>query len=122
MPVPHKDAAPELVAAVDRIEAVGDQCHRTLQLLRSSRNLATWAVLTGVVAEAEAQQARWGQDSPHLDAALINLGRTSALAVRWITAHAKPASRLATNYRWTTAIEAGVKEMAHVALQYQTFE
>ena len=122
MPVLHKDAAPELVAAVDRIEAVGDQCYSVLQLLRSSRNLAAWAVLTGVVAEAEAQQGRWGQDSPHLDAALINLGRTSALAVRWITAHAKPPSRLATNYRWTPALEAGVKEMAHVALQYHTFE
>lgn len=42
--------------------------------------------------------------------------------VRWITAHAKTASRLSTHYRWTPAVEAGIKKAAHVALQYQTFE
>jgi len=41
-----KGAPPDVIEALQRVEAQADECWRTLQLLQQSSNVALWALLT----------------------------------------------------------------------------
>ena len=70
-----KDAAPELVETVRQIEEHADQCFGSLGLLQLHWNVAVWAMLVGGVQLVEQEIANRGDNTPHLDAALLNLSR-----------------------------------------------
>ena len=44
-----------------------------------------------------------GDNTPHLDAALLNVTRFVPVAMKWAVEHGKPASRLATE-RWSATV------------------
>jgi len=116
-----KNSTPEFVAAVKAVEDRADECYRPLRLLRAPQNQALWALLSGTVGQVEDQIGRWGTESPHFQAALLNLSRIGPVVMRWIAKHGKPESRLVKTYRWTDALKGDVKEAIETGLHYSTF-
>ena len=116
-----KNATPEFVAAVKAMENRADECYWHLRLLRAPQNLALWALLTGTVGQVEDQIARWGAESPHFQAALLNLSRICPVLMRWIAEYGKPESTLVKSYRWTDALTVDVKEAIDTGLCYSSF-
>jgi len=92
-----KSAAPkELVEAIDRIETQADECFRPLKLLERQWNIAAWAVLVASVGYIERTTTELGDNSPLLDATLMNMGMVAPIAINWARKHAKPSSTLAS--------------------------
>lgn len=116
-----KNATPEFVAAVKALEDRADECYRPLRLLRAPQNSAIWALLTGTVGQLEDQIARWGSESPHFQAALLNLSRICPVLIRWIATRGKPESTLVKSYRWTEALSVDVNRAVDTGLHYSSF-
>jgi hypothetical protein len=120
MGVTKKQAAPEVVAAIDNIESRADECYKTLELLQLPANLATWALLTGAVGMVEREIKQSSDDSPRLSATLRNLSLFVPIAIRWTLEHGQPASQDA-DLRWTPQLGAAGTLALHVASQYSHF-
>jgi hypothetical protein len=117
-----KDAADAFVHKVQALEDRADECYKPLQLLRTPYNLATWALLTWTVIQLESEMARWGAESAHFQAALLNLGRVCPSVGRWLAKHGKPESRLIRKYRWTERLKLATDQAVRTGLQYAYFE
>jgi hypothetical protein len=114
------DAPTELAEAVRQLEERADDCCRTLLLLKLPWNIAVWSLLVGGIKLVEQEIAGRGDNTPHLDAALLNLSRYVPIAVRWSIEHGRPVSKLA-NSRWTSALSATVDEALAAAHHYSAF-
>ena len=117
-----KDAPDKVVETLDRIEGRADECWRPLRILRVPANLAVWALLTGGIQIVEREQAALRSSNTfHLTAALQNLGRLLAIAVKWSFRRAQPsAARLPTD--WSHELNAAVDQALEVAEEYSHFE
>jgi hypothetical protein len=115
-----KDAPQELVEIARQIEERADECCKSVRLLGRPSNIAIWSLLIGCVARIEQEITKYGDDSPILPNALVNLGRSLPVAIRWAFQHGKKPSRLASR-RWTAVIAAEVEEAILVAHKYETF-
>jgi hypothetical protein len=115
-----KDAAPDLIESVRQIEERSDDCFRTLRLLKIPANVAIWSLLVGGVKLIENEIMARGDNTPHLDAALLNVSRFVPVATKWAVEHGRPASRLATE-RWTAPVAAAVDEALVMAHHYSSF-
>jgi hypothetical protein len=114
----HPDGAAQdhLSAGEER----ADECFESLGLLRLNWNVAVWASLVGGIQLVEQEIARRGDNTPHLDAALLNLSRFIPVAMKWAIQHGRPASTLA-GLRWTESLATKVNEALGVASQYSSF-
>jgi len=113
----EKDAPPELVQAIRELEERADDCFRSLLLLKLHRNIAIWSLLAGGIKLVEQEIAARGDNTPHLDAALLNLSRYIPIAMKWSVEHGRPVSKLA-NRRWSSALLARVDEGLATAHNY----
>jgi hypothetical protein len=120
MPFLKNDASPELIEAVRQIEERADECFKTLPLLNYPSNIAIWSLLVGGIRIVEQQMAQYGDNSPLLTNALINLSRSLPIAMKWAFDHGGKASELA-NRQWTPSLAAGVEHAIFVARQYSVF-
>jgi len=120
MPCLKKDAPPELVEAVRQIEERADRCFEPLRLLTLPWNVAAWSMLVGGVNLVEQEIARRGDNTPDLDATLINVSRLIPIAVKWAVEHGRDASKLASK-RWTASLATTVDEASAVAREYDSF-
>ncbi|MEK7995406.1 MAG: hypothetical protein AAB403_16520 [Planctomycetota bacterium] len=116
-----KDAPPELVEAIRRIEERADGCFGSLALLKLHSNVAVWAPLVGGIRMVEQEIAHRGDNTADLSATLQNVSRFVPVAMKWAIKHGKPPSTLATR-RWTPGLAAKVEEALNVAYQYSGFE
>ena len=116
MGVIKKRAAPEVVAAIGKIESRADQCYKPLELLQLPANLATWALLTGAVGMVEREIKQSSGDSPQLSATLGNLSLFVPIAIGWTLKHGLPASQDA-DLRWTPQLGAASAVALQVASQ-----
>jgi len=115
-----KDAPSELVEAVRNIEERADGCFSSLTILRTHANVALWALLVGGIKLVEQEIAARGDNTPHLDATLINISRFVPVAMKWSIEHGRRASKLATR-RWTPSLVAKVDEALSRAHNYDVF-
>lgn len=120
MGVIKKRAAPEVIAAIDKIESCADECYEALQLLHLPSNLAMWALLTGTVGIIEDEIKRSSDDSPRLSATLRNLSLFVPIAITWTLKHGPPALQDA-DLRWTPHLGAITTPALQVASQYSHF-
>jgi hypothetical protein len=74
----------------------------------------------GGIKMIENEIAARGDNTPHLDAALLNVSRFAPVAMKWAVEHGKRASRLATE-RWTAPVAAAVDEALVMAHHYSGF-
>ena len=116
-----KDAPPEFLENLQRVEAQADRCWRALRILERPSNVAAWALLGGGVNMVERETAKRGTNTPHFDAIVSNLGRLLATALKLALAHA-PAPSRPLNGRWTAELAAEVDHALSVALAYNHFE
>ena len=114
------EAPPELVETVRQLEERADACYEKLLLLKLPWNIAVWSLLVGSIKLVEQEIAARGDNTPHLDAALLNLSRYIPIAARWSVEHGRPVSKLATN-RWTSALSRAVDEAIGAAHHYSAF-
>jgi hypothetical protein len=114
------DAPPELVEAIRQLEERADACFRSLLLLKLPRNIAVWSLPVGGIKLVEQEIAARGDNTPHLDAALLNLSRYIPIAMRWSVEHGKRVSKLASR-RWSSALSARVDEALAAAHHYSAF-
>src|SRR5258708_25109616 len=103
------EAPPELVETVRQLEERADACYEKLLLLKLPWNIAVWSLLVGSIKLVEQEIAARGDNTPHLDAALLNLSRYIPIAMKWSVEHGRPVSKLA-NRRWSSALLARVDE------------
>jgi hypothetical protein len=115
-----KDAPPAIVEAVREIEERADECFRPLTLLKLQSNLILWSLLVGGINLVEQQIAKHGDNSQHLDSALLNISRFIPVAMKWALEHGRPASKLASR-RWTPNLAAKVSETITIAHNYGAF-
>jgi hypothetical protein len=120
MPFLKKDAPPELIEAARQIEERADRCYEALRLLQRPSNIAIWALLVGCVRRIEEEILKYGDNSPQLPNALLNLSRSLPIAIRWAFEHAKHPSSLASK-RWTPMLASEVEEAISVAHRYVNF-
>jgi len=116
-----KDAPPEVVEAIRRIEERADECFGSLGLLKLHSNVAVWALLVGGIRMVEQEIADRGDNTADLTATLQNVSLFVPVAMKWAIKHGKPASTLATR-RWTSGVAALVEEALNVAHHYNGFE
>lgn len=121
MPHLKREAPPDVLETVGRVEAQADACWRTLQLLQNPSDIAIWALLTGGIEQVEREQAARGSNTPHFDAMLANLGRLLAIGIKWALRHGQPATgRL--NTTWSHELAQAVDQAMPVAMAYSKFE
>lgn len=116
-----KDAPREVVEAIKAVERRADDCYKTLALLSLPANLAIWGLLTEGIRLIEGAMATHGDNCHDLDASLINVGRGVATAIKWVLAHGRPPSNLAS-LRWTPEFARKAEQAVQTALQYAAFE
>jgi hypothetical protein len=121
MDVTFKDASPEFRAAIQAIEDRADKCFEPLRILGLPSNLAAWSLLTGAIAQVEGAILQWGDNSPHLDAALLNISRLIPTAMKWVTHFGKMPSTLPVRWGWDDVLASKVAEAITVAHNYDTF-
>jgi hypothetical protein len=92
---------------------------RGLQIRHLASNVARWGLLVGGVRIVENEQAARGVNTPHFDAALINLGRFVTIGLRWAMNHAQP---FTMPLQWTGELHRAVDEALDTAHPYETFE
>lgn len=119
-PCLKKDATPDLIESVRNIEECADECFRTLRLLRMPSNIACWSVLVGGIKMIENEIAARGDNTPHLDAVLLNVSLFVPVAMKWAIENAKPASKL-VSARWTKHVATVVDEALVMAHHYGSF-
>src|ERR1700730_11461808 len=115
-----KDASSEFIDAVRQIEECADECFKALSLLKHPSNIAIWSLLVGGIRRIEQQISQHGDNSLHLQSALINLSRALPIAMKWAFDHGRRASKL-TSRRLTSTLEAGVEAAIFVTHQYSHF-
>ena len=115
------ESAPKTVEAINAIERQADDCYKSLALLALPGNLAIWGALTEGIRLIEGAMATHGDNSSDLDASLINGGRSLTTVIKWVHAHGKPPSKLAT-HRWTPDVAQKAEQSVRTALQYAAFE
>src|SRR6476469_466321 len=120
MPWIKGDAPKAVVDAVARTESEADEAFRSLAILQQPWNVAVWGLLTGVIGLIENEIAKVGDNSPHLDAALINAGIFLPIAIDWVRDAGRRPSSLSKR-RWTPKLRAGVKDALFAAVQYAGF-
>jgi hypothetical protein len=116
-----KDAPPEIVKGIRRIEERADGCFSSLALLNLHSNAAVWALLVGGIRMVEQEIAHRGDNTADLSMTLLNVSRFVPVAMKWTIKHGKRYSALATR-RWTPGLAAKVQEALNVAYQYHAFE
>lgn len=116
-----KDAPPEVVEAIRRIEESADGCFHSLALLTVHSNIAVRALLVGGIRMIERAIAERGDNTLDLTMALLNVSRLVPIAMKWAIKHGSPASALATRH-WTASLAIKVDEALDVAIQYSKFE
>jgi len=121
MPWLKSEAPPELVALVDRIEAVADAHVEQFSLRRFPSNVGTWALLAHGIDRIEEAHSAYGPNSGHFNAGLINVGRVLPTAIKWIASSAKPPSSL-TKRQWTPSIARAAAETFELAREYDGFQ
>jgi hypothetical protein len=119
VPFLKNEAPPETLDIVARVEAVADDCWRTLDIRYFASNVARWGVLVGGVRTVERQLIAAGRDTPDFAAALINLGRVVTVALKWAVLHGLPHS---TPLRWTGELSRAVEQCLDTARPYAVFE
>ena len=93
MPELKRNATAAFIHEMRTLEHRADDCYKQLQLLRVPRNQATWALLTTSALKLEHEVSRWGADSAHFQAALLNVGRACPTVAHWIDKHGRKESR-----------------------------
>jgi hypothetical protein len=115
-----KDAPSELTETIRQIEERADSCFRPLTLLRLHANVGLWALLVGAINLVEKEIATRGDNTPHLDATLLNISRFVPVAMKWSIENGRRPSKLARR-RWTQSIAERVNEALQTAHQYSGF-
>jgi len=116
-----KDALPEMVAAVQSIEDRADECYKPISILKLPANDAIWALLAGGIQMIKQEVTDWSQDSPYLSAALQNVSRLVAIAMKWAVRYGKPYSAKTATF-WSQELGAMVNQALSIASLYSHFE
>lgn len=78
LPVLRSDASPQLLAIVKEFEERCEKWADDLRLVRFTRDVAVWGVLTEIIDLIEQQVKQFGHGSRRQREAMINLGRAGA--------------------------------------------
>jgi hypothetical protein len=120
-PLLKRDAPPDVVEAVARLERASDDCYIPLGLLKTPTNLAILSLLTYVIAEhTEKELNQYGPGSHDFTGILINLSRALPTAIHWVSKHGLPASRLVP-LRWVPKLQQDSRTAFSVAHNYNSF-
>ena len=87
-----KDAPPELVEAIRRIEERADGCFGSLAILKLHSNVVLCALLVGGIRMVEREIAHRGDNTADLSATLQNVSRFVPIALKWANKNGKPHS------------------------------
>jgi hypothetical protein len=116
-----KSTSPDEVRkAVQAVEDRSDDCWKLLRLLNRPRNVATWALLTGMALELELTQQKHGADSLRHRMAMICWDRCTC-GFSFIVSHGKAASRLITKYNWNGMLIQDAQFALRVTKDYTDF-
>ena len=119
-PCLKKDASADVIESMCEIEARADQCFHSLKILGLPSNVALWSLLLGGIQLVEREIDIRGENTPHLDATLINASSLVSTAMKWVVKngrHLSPIGRL----NWTVGLAAMVNEAVGVAHHYGAF-
>ncbi len=119
-PCLKRDASPELVEAVRQIEHRADQCFHLLKILALPSNVALWALLIGGIHLIEREIDSRGENTPQLDATLINASSLVSTAMKWVMKHGDQSSA-AGRRNWTLGLAGVVNEAIELAHNYGGF-
>lgn len=114
-----RDSPSHVVATIEDIERRADLCFQNLGLYSFPQGLASWAILTSLVRQAE--QVRQQHGLRNYDAGLINLSLRGALAVRWVQEKGSDLPSDPQEYRWTPSLARAVEQALAIAANYQVF-
>jgi hypothetical protein len=115
-----KDAPVEVIESIREIEVRADQCFHSLKILGLPPNVALWSLLVGGIRLVEHEIDTRGDNTPHLDATLINASSLVSTAMKWVVksgGHSSSIGRL----NWTPDLSMIVDEAVAVAHSYGAF-
>src|SRR5216683_3686632 len=119
-PCLKKDASAEVIESIREIEARADQCFHSLKILGLPSNEALWSLLVGGILLVEREIYTRGENTPHLDATLINTSSLVSTAMKWVVKSGRH-SLLIGRLDWTSDLAAMVNEAVEVAHNYGRF-
>jgi hypothetical protein len=120
-PVIKREAAPEIIESVRKIEAAADECYLPLSLLKKPANLAIWSLLTCAIVEySEKGLTPAGSGTHDYTGLVLNASHACAIAIKWIALHGRRPSRLLP-FRWTPSMRNEALEAFEVARNYGSF-
>ena len=102
------------------MEVRADQCFHSLKLLELPSNVALWSLLVGGIQLVEREIDTRGENTPHLDATLINASSLVSTAMKWVAKSGRHSSAIG-RLNWTVNLAAMVNEAVAVAHNYGMF-
>ncbi|MGH9717142.1 MAG: hypothetical protein ACRD4R_10505 [Candidatus Acidiferrales bacterium] len=119
-PCLKKDAPPELVESIQRIEHRADRCFHSLKILELPPDVALWSLLVGGVHLVEREIDMRGEDTAHLDATLVNTSSLVSTAIKWVVKSERHSSATVCR-KWTLDLAAKVDAAVALAHNYGGF-
>jgi hypothetical protein len=115
-----KDAPVEVIESIREIEVCADQCFHSLKILGLPPNVALWSLLVGGIHLVEREIDTRGENTPHLDATLINASSLVSTAMKWVV-KSEGLSLSIRRLNWTSDLSRIVDEAVAVAHSYGAF-
>lgn len=119
-PCLKKNASRELIESIRQIEDQADQCFHALTILALPSNVALWALLVGGVHLIEREIDNRGDNTPQLDATLINASNVVSIAMKWVMRRENHSS-VGGRRNWTLSLAAMVNQAIELAHNYGGF-
>jgi len=108
------------VESILEIEARADQCFHSLGILGLPANVALWSLLVGGINLVEQEINIRGDNTPQLDATLINVSSIVSTAMKWVMKDGTHTSTI-VHHDWTRDLAARVSEALALAHNYGGF-
>lgn len=119
-PYLKKNAPRDVIESIQQIEDRADLCFHSLTILTLPSNVALWSLLVGGIHLVEREIDNRGENTPHLDATLINASSLVSTALKWVSKHGKH-SIAAGRRSWTRSVAAIVRQALELAHNYGGF-
>lgn len=118
-PILKRDASPDMISDVKKIEEQSDKWAGDLALADFTHDVAAWGTLTQIINLIEQQIQRYSHGSQEQLEAMINLGRAAALLIAWLRGAQLPIKEVLL--RWTLDLREATQGAVFAAHNYETF-